>query len=326
MLYLSGKNRRRTVQRPEMIMFMLERLMLRVMNFNFVGPEQGIGQANNHGSLKSYSNLQNINMGTTQDVQRQNDERSRFVDACNKVTASVADSARNKVATSQILSVQESSSHSVDIASDLGEVKLTFSSSDRPNFHFPNLVAVFKQVEDKCLKSYKILEPSFSLPNLMKEMCQCFRDLSYETTGDKQENSLQLTPTVDSIEQHTTPAVYRTKSSPVNTTMFSAVQLTAPDGLSVMLRSDPSPIVKDRQDNRIERNKKMKKAQYLESYSLAMVQLQHTLAKLRPPHDINDISKGEEKVRISVLNELTNEKYPQIFHYILRNIVYQNAC
>ncbi|WOK95382.1 putative inactive histone-lysine N-methyltransferase SUVR2 isoform X2 [Canna indica] len=242
-------------------------------------PSGKIGHASNHGSLKSYSNLQNINMGTTRDVERKNDE-SCFVDACNKVTAPVADSARNKAATSEILSVQESSSRStVDIASsDLGEVKLTFScSSDRPNFHIPNLESVFKQVEDKCLKSYKILEPSFSLANLMKEMCQCYRDLSYVTTGDKQENSLQIIPTVDSVEQHTVE-----------------------------------------QDNQNEKNKKMKKAKYL-------VQSQHTLAELGPPHDINDISKGEENVRISVLNELTKEKYPPTFHYIPRNIVHQNA-
>ncbi|XP_020593655.1 probable inactive histone-lysine N-methyltransferase SUVR2 isoform X6 [Phalaenopsis equestris] len=59
---------------------------------------------------------------------------------------------------------------------------------------------------------------------------------------------------------------------------------------------------------------------------LAIVpQQEHAVSVLRPPHDENDIAKGEERVRISLVNELTQEKYPPYFHYIPQNAVYQNA-
>ncbi|XP_065037154.1 histone-lysine N-methyltransferase SUVR4 isoform X4 [Musa acuminata AAA Group] len=63
----------------------------------------------------------------------------------------------------------------------------------------------------------------------------------------------------------------------------------------------------------------------LTSCSLVVVQPQHALGRSRLLHDVNDISKGEERVRISVVNEISREEYPPSFNYIPRNIVYQNA-
>uniref|UniRef100_A0ACD5W868 Uncharacterized protein n=2 Tax=Avena sativa TaxID=4498 RepID=A0ACD5W868_AVESA len=55
-------------------------------------------------------------------------------------------------------------------------------------------------------------------------------------------------------------------------------------------------------------------------------QLQHlALATLKADHDVMDISKGEEKIRISIVNEFGSEKFPPSFYYIPENVVFQNA-
>ncbi|KAI0500505.1 hypothetical protein KFK09_018719 [Dendrobium nobile] len=51
----------------------------------------------------------------------------------------------------------------------------------------------------------------------------------------------------------------------------------------------------------------------------------HSVSAPHPLLDENDIAKGEEIVRISLINEFTSEKFPAYFHYIARNAVYQNA-
>ncbi|WCJ38202.1 Histone-lysine N-methyltransferase SUVR4 [Euphorbia peplus] len=62
-----------------------------------------------------------------------------------------------------------------------------------------------------------------------------------------------------------------------------------------------------------------------ESRSLVVVpQHQLTSEDLRCLYDFGDLTKGEEKVQISWLNEMNNE-CPPCFHYIPGNLVFQNA-
>lgn len=49
------------------------------------------------------------------------------------------------------------------------------------------------------------------------------------------------------------------------------------------------------------------------------------LSTLRTIHDVTDISKGEERVRISIVNEFGEEKCPPSFYYMPRNTVFRNA-
>lgn len=61
------------------------------------------------------------------------------------------------------------------------------------------------------------------------------------------------------------------------------------------------------------------------SLSLVVVQQrQLTPDDIRFIHDVDDITKGEEKVRIPLVNE-TNSEFPTPFHYISQNLVFQNA-
>ncbi|XP_059300824.1 probable inactive histone-lysine N-methyltransferase SUVR1 [Lycium ferocissimum] len=87
-------------------------------------------------------------------------------------------------------------SHELDIASSTsGEVKITIdcdAAFGRSDFHLPSLEAVLKLVEDKYLKPYKALDPYFSVPKLMKDMCECFLEL-----GTQYNHELQETTNVD---------------------------------------------------------------------------------------------------------------------------------
>ncbi|KAM0914619.1 hypothetical protein ACQ4PT_011387 [Festuca glaucescens] len=48
-------------------------------------------------------------------------------------------------------------------------------------------------------------------------------------------------------------------------------------------------------------------------------------SKQRPLHDVADISKGEERVRIPIVNDFTDESCPPLFYYIRKNLVFQSA-
>ncbi|RZC68849.1 hypothetical protein C5167_032091 [Papaver somniferum] len=101
----------------------------------------------------------------------------------------------------ELANVTEATPANVDIvSSNSGEVKISLSCNypqRQPNFHLPSLDVVLKMVEDKCLKSYKITEPNFSLMNVMKEMCQCFSDLANDSPDDNQANSIHIKPNLD---------------------------------------------------------------------------------------------------------------------------------
>ena len=171
----------------------------------------------------------------------------------------------------------------IDVASSsMGEVKISLKCSVDPSFRMPALEAVFKMVESKCLRSYKVLPPDFSVESLMSEICQCVVQLGTEHTV---EHNTQL------------------------------------DSAGIGTRSEDG------------RNRKQKAAKELlvsnssESGPVKSIPAQQhlVLSSLRTNHDVTDISKGEEKIRISIINESGTEKCPASFYYIPRNIVFQNA-
>ncbi|KAK8945583.1 Histone-lysine N-methyltransferase SUVR4 [Platanthera guangdongensis] len=199
-------------------------------------------------------------------------------------------------------------STNTDIASsNTGEVKLSLTYiSDCPDFKAPNLESIFKIVEDRCLKSYKILQPDFSLMNIMKEICQCAVDLAAESGKDTQKKVRKVTP--------------NGSGSPVLHTRMT----TSSSGASMALVALESPretvnSFESSQDNDMRENSAPEPSCHNISQSLAVIPLQGPLL------DESDIAKGEERVRISLINEFTSERFPAYFHYIPQNAVYQNA-
>lgn len=208
--------------------------------------------------------------------------------------------------TSNLSSKQERFSTNTDIASSItGEVKIALTySSDCPNFKVPSLESIFEIVEDRCLKSYKVLQPDFSLMNLMKEICQCAVDLAADSSKEKQEKVKMMT----------------------RRSFGTSMDLVASEVPRISFNSfESSQIVNGGIIDMLE-NSALEPACYNDSQSLAVIPLQeHSITVPRSLHDESDIAKGEESVRISLINEFTGEKFPPYFHYIPRNAVYQNA-
>lgn len=231
--------------------------------------------------------------------------------------------------TSELVSVQEASSTSIDIASSAsGEVKLSLMCSpDRPDFRMPSLEAIFKMVEDRCLKSYKILQPDFSLMNVMKEMCQCALELGSESAEDKQESFVKITPALESLKKSAVHDIFC--GVPCFSSASPNLMMPEVSRFATMNGIFPNQNLCGKNENgKSKKNEgtEVPEASDITCHSLVVVQWpQLALGDIRPLHDVNDISKGEERVRISVVNEFSSEKYPSSFQYIPRNVVYQNA-
>ncbi|GFZ13527.1 SET-domain containing protein lysine methyltransferase family protein [Actinidia rufa] len=77
-----------------------------------------------------------------------------------------------------------------------------------------------------------------------------------------------------------------------------------------------SEIDKEKEQNGLERGS---------SQSLVLVQQRQPMIDgIRILHDVKDIAKGEERVGISLANEINDDRLPS-FHYIPRNVTFQNA-
>lgn len=83
--------------------------------------------------------------------------------------------------------VEESREHKVAAAaleltsSTSGEAKisLTFAPATEETFlHLPSMEDLRRAMEEKCLKSYKIIHTGFSVLGFMNNMCSCYIDLA----------------------------------------------------------------------------------------------------------------------------------------------------
>lgn len=173
----------------------------------------------------------------------------------------------------------EDSSKNIEIASSmLGQVKLSLSMNVMGSETcFRSLESVIRRLEEKCLRSYRIIQPNFSIENLLTEMCEAVKDLSESPDHEK---LVKITPRLEYLKKN-----YGVLESLTNSPISSG---------------DP----------------------------LIMVTIPHhepALGGIRPLHDVNDVAKGQERVRISILNEVSSERYPPFFSYIPQNIVYQHG-
>ncbi|MCD7472247.1 hypothetical protein HAX54_013274 [Datura stramonium] len=308
----------------------------------------------------------------------------------------------NGVTTSrELVEVQDRCHADVDIASSpSGEVKVSINCDPalyRSDFHMPSLESVLKMVELKCLKSYKILDPNFSVMRLMKDMCECVLELgtqhSHElqaTTDVATENDFGLSMTVNSsngfmnfeidagdaqpkipllspprIGEDDTQADHIASMGNCGSTPETdqnGIEQTNPwsmeapsevtlgeigsfDSFNEFLNSDlgageaqleiphlASYIGEDstQADHKastgncgIAPETNQNRLEQTNLQSLEVVPCEAT------PHDVGsvdviDITKGQENVIISLVNEV-NSMHPPSFHYIASNVVFQNA-
>ncbi|KAM0878310.1 hypothetical protein ACQ4PT_034959 [Festuca glaucescens] len=125
--------------------------------------------------------------------------RNRTIQRCRNremTTSSVepTNSALNNGTRSGVGNVQEAPCLDIEVASSaMGEVKMSLKCSVGPSkFRMPALEAVFKMVESKCLRSYKVLPPDFSIRRLMTEICQCVVERNTQSDGAVIGSSMSL--------------------------------------------------------------------------------------------------------------------------------------
>ncbi|KAI0513633.1 hypothetical protein KFK09_009662 [Dendrobium nobile] len=222
---------------------------------------------------------------------------ARIVGSSSSRESSLHDNGKN-ASTDVDRSAQNSSSIRIELASSLsGEVRLVILYDPAlpcPNFQIPSLEILCKMVEDRCLKSYKILEPHFSLLSLLKEMCHCVMELS--------SNSSEERGNIDRF-QGMNPIISNGQPEYVNLQTYS---------------NNKSERGKDSEDIR------NSEALANDSLGLVVFQPQHSSSSTKTVAFCDtDISRGEENLKISLANGPA-ERYPP-YHYIPRNIVYQNA-
>lgn len=238
---------------------------------------------------------------------------------------------RNKGGTNIDITNAVESTNNIEItSSSIGEkkVSLLYNVAGVPDFRTPSLESVLKRVEDRCLRSYKILDPSFSLMNIMKEVCKSVLELGTDSAADIQEDPIRIIPSLDSLK------AFGIKKFSCGASACPSRNFTGFQSINA-----PCSMVNNKhrcsEDHRHEGKAIDDISQTVEkkgndtsgpSSELALVcQHEPALGSVRPVHDISDISKGEEKVRIPIVNEFSSERWPPHFGYIPHSIVYQNA-
>uniref|UniRef100_A0A0E0K2J6 SET domain-containing protein n=1 Tax=Oryza punctata TaxID=4537 RepID=A0A0E0K2J6_ORYPU len=202
----------------------------------------------------------------------------------------------------EIVSSKDSPSNIEVVLSNSGAGKLSFtynsSLANRSDFHLPDIKLICKKMEARCLRKYESLEPNFSFMNLIKDTCQCI----VESSGPRHEGIIQTVPALDIVSKPSVPQILQ--SNQANSSSMPPNNVMSFGGTS------SSRAVAGVSQN---------------SSNIPVIPHQLHIGANRPPHDVNDITKGEERVRIPIINEYGNGILPPSFHYIPHNITLQEA-
>lgn len=297
----------------------------------------------------------------------------------------------NGLATShEQVKLQNMCNSSIDIASTtFGEVKVSidcYAALGRSDFHLPSVEAVLKLVEDKCLKRFKALDPDFSMPKLMKDMCECFLELGTQYNHELQETAkvdaendisyrsmalvssngsinLELDSGEDQPEKSQLPLPCNGHTNSTQTdqrtlmgncdsvpeidqSILEHVMSESPVALCGSKNSEldageaqpeklqlPPPCNSHNNSastDQIASVENCGSASENDQNILEHVTSQSPVAPCESTQDetgsvlVTDITKGQEEVMISLVNEV-NDKSPPSFNYIAHNVVFQNA-
>ncbi|XP_050388284.1 probable inactive histone-lysine N-methyltransferase SUVR2 isoform X2 [Argentina anserina] len=208
-------------------------------------------------------------------------------------------------------------------SSPSGEVKLSLSfcpAVGRPGFQMPNLDAILKLMEEKCLNTYRIIDHNFSFKNLLGHMCESVLELATNSIDKSQDGSLNVAPNLDSLQKSPAwDAVNGNKETLSNQScaLNGPIVLDFPGAITDSDNPQLSGhtfVTNGSSEDHVE-----------DSLSLVVVQnADLTPDDLRAIHDVNDISRGGERVKISWVNERSRDR-PSSFFYISKNIIFKDA-
>lgn len=223
--------------------------------------------------------------------------------------------------------VPEQSSQLQIASSSSGEVNISFTfkvGPPGPTFHVPHLDDIIKTVEDRCLMSDKLLPANFSVMKLMKEMCQCFVELGSNSCNVSKETREVpfVAPSVAEDATFNTVNELLPTESEAEACLPQVVHFEPPCN---DVNENEEPDKNFTQSNGVHEDSQQNGLDDSNSNSLVLVpENQVTPDVIRSLHDVFDISKGQERVTISLVNGI-NGVYPPSFHYIPQNAVFQNA-
>ncbi|XWS47032.1 hypothetical protein CRYUN_Cryun14cG0118500 [Craigia yunnanensis] len=169
---------------------------------------------------------------------------------------------------------------SLEIASSpLGEVKISLSYNSalgRPNFQLPSIDEIRELMEQRCLRSYKLIDPNFDVIKILSDMCKCISELATNFSNRSQEGN--VIPAFDVLKKSPARDALDAESYKENGCL-PAWMLNG----SFNVQCSANECVDNMGGNEL------------------VVVLHHQLTpnELRWLHDASDITKGEEKVKIS---------------------------
>lgn len=205
---------------------------------------------------------------------------------------------------SELAPAQEESSTLQVASSPSGEVKLSLSCNpavERSDFRMPSLDDVIKLTEEKCLHSYKIIDPNFSVKEMLRHMCESFLELGSDSTNKSQDGSINVLPTLDALKRSTVRYAFGGSDNNLR------VPFCTSNGSANSENHSAVP------------------AEHTTMNTMVVVsQCELTPDDIRSIVDVNDVTKGEERVQISWVNEL-NSEFPESFCYIPQSLVFKNA-
>ncbi|XP_017215213.1 probable inactive histone-lysine N-methyltransferase SUVR2 [Daucus carota subsp. sativus] len=189
---------------------------------------------------------------------------------------------------------------SIELASSSGgEVKISLICNS-PDVRVRSLDAVLKAMEEKCLKSYNITDPAFSL-KVMKDVCECFLSLGMVSTSSDPVNPEKGPPSVDGLETSKQLVV-------ANSRLHKAAKFHCTLNLS----------------NGSAKFQNLFRAQPCIPRSVVSKSLVGLNKIINASFFLDDITKGEESRKISMVNEINSERQPA-FNYIPKNVTYRGA-
>ncbi|XP_015579282.1 probable inactive histone-lysine N-methyltransferase SUVR2 isoform X1 [Ricinus communis] len=264
------------------------------------------------------STVMSLSQGKPDDQESPASHSGAEENGCDSLRASSSEKRIN----SELAAVQDGSPANLEVASSsLGEVKISLSCDSmlgRPNFHMPSQDEFLKSMQEKCLRSYKILDPNFSVLQMLKDMCECFLELGTDSSHESQERLMNVTTTVDVLKKSAACCGLGNGSIDARSCTEVSVHQIARQLQSFTEGTHTSA----NGSVEIDRGHELRDPK---SHSLVVVpQHQLTSEEIRSIHDCNDITKGEELVEISWLNEINNE-CPSSFNYIPENLIFQDA-
>ncbi|KAB2003643.1 hypothetical protein ES319_D11G146100v1 [Gossypium barbadense] len=190
-------------------------------------------------------------------------------------------------------------------SSQLGEVKISVSYNNSAlggqKFQLPSIDELRELMAQRCLRSYKLIDPNFDVIKILNDMCECISELATNSSNQSREGDVM--PALDMLKRSPGRDALDAESNRENGCVLARLL----NG-SFIVQPSSNGCVDDVGGKEL----------------VVLPQHELTVNELRWLHDASDITKGEEKVEISWVNEI-NKDFPPPFQYISENLVFQNA-